>query len=141
MTFDGVWRSSYIRQFAPGLKYGVAHWPENVPGVTDFTVAESDMLVIPRGAKHPREAWAFIKYMSSPNLSAQRYEDLSGIELACFLQEKGSPLTQWSPYFEANNPDNRDLKIFRDLAESPHAVHEPQDGNRRPIWDCPANRF
>jgi hypothetical protein len=68
--------------------------------------------------------------LSSPNFSAERREELQGVELLCFLQEKGSPLAQWSPYFEANNP-NPDLKIFRRLAESPHAIVPPKMG----IWD------
>lgn len=129
MVFDGVYRSHFIRQFAPGLKYGVADWPEAQSGIHDFTVAEADMLAIPRGARHPREAWEFLRYLSSPHLSAERREELQGVELLCFLQEKGSPLVRWSPYFEANNP-NPDLKIFRQLAESPHAIVPPKMG----IW-------
>ena len=130
MIIDGVYRSPFIHQFAPGLKYGVANWPEAQPGVSDFTVAEADMLAIPRGAKHPREAWAFLKYVSSPNLSAQREEDLRGVELLCFLQEKGSPLAQWSPYFTAHNP-NPDIAVFRNLGESPHAIAPPKIG----VWE------
>jgi multiple sugar transport system substrate-binding protein len=130
MVFDGVWRSHFIRQFSPGLNYGVAGWPEVQPGIADFTIADADMLVIPRGAKHPREAWEFLRYVSSPNLSAQRMEDLQGVELVCYLQEKESPLAQWSPYFESHHP-NRDIKVFRQLAESPHAVRMPAMG----IWE------
>jgi ABC-type glycerol-3-phosphate transport system substrate-binding protein len=130
MMFDGVWRNHFIRQFAPGMSYGVAGWPEARPGIGDFTVADADMLVIPRGALHPREAWTFLRYVSSPNLSAQRLEDLRGVELLCYLQEKVSPLAQWSPYFEAHNP-NPDIGIFRRLAESPHAIHVPEMG----VWE------
>jgi len=130
MLFDGVWRSHYIHQFAPGLKYGVTGWPEVQPGITDFTIADADMLVIPAGTKHPREAWEFLRYVSSPNLSAQRAEDLTGTELVCFLQEKASPLEQWSPYFASHHTDP-DIAIFRRLADSPHAVMVPQVG----IWE------
>jgi ABC-type glycerol-3-phosphate transport system substrate-binding protein len=130
MLFDGVWRSHFIHLFAPGMDYGVSGWPEAQPGIDDFTVADSDMLVIPAGSKHPREAWAFLKYVSSPNLSAQRLEDLRGVELVCYLQEKGSPLAQWSPFFETHHP-NRDIEIFRRLGESPHAVQVPKIG----IWE------
>jgi len=127
MMFDGVWRSYYINMFAPGMNYGVAAWPEAQPGVTDFTVAGADMLTIPRGTKHPREAWEFLRYVSSPNLSAQRQEELTGVELLCFLQEKASPLEKWSPYFESHHPD-RDIKVFRQLGESSHVAHEPKIG-------------
>jgi len=130
ILLDGVWRYNYIQQFAPGLSYGITGWPEAVPGVDDFTIAESDMLVIPRGAKHPREAWEFLKFVSSPNLAAQSLDQLSGVELLCYYQMKASPLTQWSPYFAAHHP-NPYIGIFRHLAESPHAITAPKIG----IWD------
>jgi ABC-type glycerol-3-phosphate transport system substrate-binding protein len=130
MLFDGAWRSHFIRQFAPGMNYGVAGWPEVRPGIGDFTLATADLLVIPHGAKHPREAWEFLKFVSSPNLTAQSFEDLRGVELLCYLQEKESPLAQWSPYFTTHNP-NRDVRVFRQLAASPHAIHAPAMG----IWD------
>jgi ABC-type glycerol-3-phosphate transport system substrate-binding protein len=130
IIFDGVWRSHFIRQFAPGMNYGVAGWPEAQPGITDFTIADGDMLVIPRGAKHPREAWEFLRFVSSPNLTAQRLEDLQGVELLCYLQEKESPLAQWSPYFESHHP-NRDISVFRQLAQSLHAIPMPAMG----IWE------
>jgi ABC-type glycerol-3-phosphate transport system substrate-binding protein len=121
LLFDGVWRYNYIQQFAPGLNYGVTTWPEAVPGVDDFTIADSDMLVIPRGAKHPQEAWEFLKYVSSPNLNAQTLDQISGVERLCFLQQKASPLAQWSPFFANHNP-NPYIAIFRKMADSPHAV-------------------
>jgi multiple sugar transport system substrate-binding protein len=130
ILIDGVWRNSYIQQFAPGMNYGVAGWPEAAPGITDFTAADADMLVIPRGSKHPREAWEFLKFVSSANTSAQSFDELQGMELLCYLQKKASPLQQWSPYFETHHP-NPDIRIFRELAESPHAVRVPSMG----IWD------
>ena len=130
ILFDGVWRYSYIQQFQPGLNFGVAGWPEAQPGINDFTVAEADMLVIPRGAKHPHEAWEFLKYVSTPNLAAQSLDELSGVERLCYLQKKASPLSQWSPFFTTHNP-NPYIGIFRQLAESPHAVSAAQMG----IWD------
>ncbi len=130
MLFDGVWRYNYIQQYAPGLNYGITTWPEALPGIDDFTVAEADMLVIPRGARHPREAWEFLKYVSSPNLAAQSLDELSGAERLCYMQQKASPLTQWSPFFAAHHP-NPYIPIFRQLAESPHAVSVPKIG----IWN------
>jgi ABC-type glycerol-3-phosphate transport system substrate-binding protein len=127
MIFDGAWRDHYIRQFAPGLKYGAAAWPAAQPGVNDFTMAEPDMLVIPRGCKHPREAWEFLRFIATPNLAAQSFDELSGGELLCYLQEKPSPLTQWSPFFAAHHP-NPNVAIFRKLAQSPHAVSVPKMG-------------
>jgi multiple sugar transport system substrate-binding protein len=127
MIFDGAWRDHYIRKFAPGLKYGVEGWPAAQPGVNDFTVADADMLMIPRGCKHPREAWEFLRFLSTSNPAAQSFEELRGSELLCFLQEKPSPFAQWSPYFTAHNA-NPNVAIFGRLAESPHAVSLPKMG-------------
>ena len=127
MIFDGVWRDFYIRHFAPGMSYGVAGWPAAQPGVNDFATADSDMLAIPRGCKHPKEAWEFLRYISTPNLAAQSFDQLRGDELLCFLQEKPSPFVQWSPYFASHHP-NPNVAIFRRLAESPHTITFPQMG-------------
>ena len=129
MVFQGVWMNNYLSQYAPGIEYGVAPWPATKPGLENFTVADADVLAIPRGAKHPREAWEFIKFVSANNPDAQRFEDLRGMELVCYLQQKNSPLRQWSPFFEQHHPHPH-IKLFRQLAESPNAVHIPKLG----IW-------
>jgi len=127
ITFQGVWFDNYIRQYKPGLEYGVAPWPEIVPGVKDFAMAEADVLTIPRGARNPQAAWAFIKYANSHNPNAHSREELTGIELTCFLQAKSSPLRSWSPYFEEHHPHPY-IAMFRALSASPHAVSVPQIG-------------
>ncbi|ATC63842.1 hypothetical protein CMV30_07720 [Nibricoccus aquaticus] len=127
MVFQGVWFDNYIRQYKPGLDYGVGPWPEAVAGVKDFAMAEADVLVIPRGAKNPRAAWEFIKFANTSNAAAKTREDLTGIELTCFLQAKSSPLREWSPFFEKRHP-HPFIGIFRELSASPHAVSVPQVG-------------
>jgi multiple sugar transport system substrate-binding protein len=129
MVLQGVWFDNYIRQYKPGLDYGVGPWPEAVAGVKDFAMAEADVLVIPRGAKNPRAAWEFIKFANSHNAEARTREELSGIELTCFLQAKSSPLRSWSPFFETKHPHPY-IAIFRELSASPNAVSVPQMG----IW-------
>jgi multiple sugar transport system substrate-binding protein len=99
------------------------------PELADFAMAEADMLGIPRGAKHPKEAWEFIKFVSSNNPNAQSRDELTGMELLCFLQQKNSPLRQWSPFFEQHHPHPY-IELFRRLAERPRAVHIPKIG----IW-------
>ena len=129
MELQGVWMDNFINQFAPGLEYGVAPWPMVRSGQEDFTVADSDMLAIPRGAKHPKEAWEFIRFISSINPKAQSEAELRGMELLCYLQKKHSPLREWSPFFEQHHP-HRYVALFRRLAESPNAIHIPKIG----IW-------
>jgi len=129
MVFQGVWLNNYLRQYAPNLDYGVAAWPAVHAGEPPFTIVEGDMLVIPRGSKHPREAWEFLDYVSSSNAQAQSFEELRGLELTCFLQEKNSPLRVWSPYFSQHHP-HPFISVFRELARSPRAYHAPAMG----VW-------
>ena len=93
-------------------------------------MADADLLVIPRGSKHPREAWEFIKFVSTINPTAQRREDLRGGELLCYLQQKNSPLRAWSPFFTEHHPHPY-IGVFRQLAASPRAIHIPKLG----IWE------
>jgi ABC-type glycerol-3-phosphate transport system substrate-binding protein len=129
MVFQGVWLNNYMRQYAPSLDYGVAAWPATREGAPPFANVEGDMLIIPRTAKHPREAWEFLKYLNSCNPHAQTREELQGIELLSFLQERNSPLREWSPYFTNHHPHPY-IKVFRELARSPGYYHVPKMG----IW-------
>ncbi|MEZ5278571.1 MAG: ABC transporter substrate-binding protein [Opitutaceae bacterium] len=131
MVFQGVWFDNYMSQFAPGLDYGVAPWPEaggGAPGAP-FAVADADMLVIPRGTRHPREAWEFVKYVNSENPAAESKDELGGMELLCLLQAKNSPLRLWSPYFLRAHPHPY-IEVFRELAQSPRVTHIPLVG----VW-------
>lgn len=129
MVFQGVWFNNYIRQYAPGLDYGVAPWPAVHPGDAPYTIAEADMLVVPRGAKNARAAWQFLKHLTTVNRNARSREELQGVELVCYLQEKSSPLREWSPYFTERHPHPY-IGIFRELARSPRADFTPRIG----IW-------
>lgn len=129
IVLQGVWFNNYINQYAPGLDYGVAPWPLRHEGEAPYSIGEADMLVVPAGARHPREAWEFIRYVSSPDLAARSRDELRGIELLCYLQEKNSPLKEWSPYF-AGAHKHPFIGVFRELARSPRADFTPKMG----IW-------
>lgn len=136
MVLQGVWLNNYLRQFAPGLDYGVCAWPVADPKVGPYTVVEADMLVIPRGAHHPKAAWEFLKYISSINPNARSREELKGQELLCYLQEKNSPLRVWSPFFSQHHP-HPFINVFRDLARLPNAGHVVRMG----IWSQYSREF
>ncbi len=129
MVYQGVWLNNYMRQFAPGLDYGVCAWPAVRPGDEPFTVLGADMLAIPRGARHPKEAWEFLKYVASSNPSARTRDELLGIEFLCYEQEKNSPLRVWSPFFAERHPHPY-IAEFRELARLPRATGIPMMG----IW-------
>ncbi len=75
MVVDGSWKLDGIARYAPDLDFAVA--PAPVPaarlkgeGVFKgqapyITWTGGSSLAIPRGASHPKEAWRFIKWMTS----------------------------------------------------------------------------
>ena len=115
MELQGVWMHNFIDMYAPGMEWAAAPFPSAVPGVENVTIADEDIIVIPRGSRHPREAWEFIKFSNS-----QR-----GMEILCSGQRKFSPLRKASDAFWEKHPHPY-ITLFRDLAESPNVVHHPK---------------
>jgi multiple sugar transport system substrate-binding protein len=62
---DGEWQSVSIKKFAPNLEWGVAPlpYPAAQPNLAGTTQVTTSTLFIPRNAKHPKEAWEFMKYL------------------------------------------------------------------------------
>jgi len=122
MVLQGVWMSNFIDEYAPRLKgrWGAAPFPSAVPGLEKVTLVEEDILVIPKGARHPEEAFAFIAFVNSQE----------GSELLAMGQKKFPPLKEISPSFVANHP-NPYIDVFIDLARSPNAHYPPMIG----IWN------
>lgn len=118
---QGVWMANFIQNNNPKLQWSAAPfpYPDGHPELKDPSVIDLDILVIPRGAKHPEEAFQFIKFVESQK----------GMELLCTLQKKHSPLIKQSPGFIANHP-NPYIKVFQMLAASPNAYATPKS----PVW-------
>lgn len=116
MVLQGVWIHNFIKNYAPpDFEWGAAPFPtadpEKLPNVT---IAGCDVLVIPAGASHPKEAFEFISYVNSQKV----------MEKLCMGQLKFTPLRDCSPEFLANHP-NPYIKVFADLAKSPNATALP----------------
>ncbi|MBC8010063.1 MAG: ABC transporter substrate-binding protein [Burkholderiales bacterium] len=132
MVVQGVWFNRFINEFAPGLEYGVGAWPSAAPSDSPdapFTLIDADLIVIPRGARHPEASWEFLRYLASNNPRARARAELQGMEIVCFLQQKTSPLREWSSYFTENHPHPHAL-FFKQLESSPGARHLPPSG----VW-------
>ncbi len=110
MVVQGPWMKSFIERFAPDIEWGVAPFPaaEGVAGGAPVTLAECDVLVVPRGAKHPQEAFEFIRHV-------QRREVAEKLATA---QRKFTALREVSPEFLANHP-NPAVPFFVELVRSP----------------------
>ncbi len=121
MELQGVWMYNFINMFAPKLDWAAVPFPHPAdrPDLALPTIIDEDVLCIPRGAKHPKEAFEFIKFVESQK----------GMELLCMGQKKLSPLKKVSPEFLAKHP-NKYIKLFTDLAYSKNAFATPKLG----IW-------
>jgi len=118
MVYQGPWVAKWITTYTPDLDYGVAPFP-SVTRERQNNFASTDVFVIPRGAKHPREAMAFLAWM----MRQENLEDL------CRAHGKVSPFKTPRPEFYVNHP-NPHIDTFNRLAASRDAFGYPQ----MPTW-------
>ena len=121
MELQGVWMHNFIDKYAHGLEWGAAPfpYPADRPDLEGCTPVEADVLVIPRGAKHPDEAWEFIEFVNGQQ----------GSEILNMGQRKFTPLLLVTDEFLSTHP-NPYIDVFIDLAKSPNAFVPPQ----MPLW-------
>src|SRR5262249_40895364 len=99
----------------PKMRWGAAPFPSETAGGPPVAIVDADMLAIPNGARHPREAFAFIEYLARQG----------PMEKLCLGQRKTSPLRDVSPEFRRDHP-NPYIGMFQDLAASPGATPQPR---------------
>ncbi len=114
MVLQGVWMNNYISQHAPDLEWGAAPFPVVNAGDEPVTFAGTDVLMIPRGAKHPREAFEFIKYVNQQG----------PMERLCLSHRKNSPLREVSEEFYTKHK-NPYIRMFQQLAWSKNVAYQP----------------
>lgn len=126
MQLQGVWMYNFISQNAPDMETPKRKWaatpfphPADRPDIAETTFADMDVLVIPRGAKNPKEAFEFISFVQSRK----------GMELFCMGQRKHSPLVDVSDEFYRTHP-NPFVKLFATLPYSKNVIQPPKIG----IW-------
>ena len=141
MEQQGPWMANYIDHLRPDLQrllwsrevemtkpaaerrrnyaWACAPFPSAVPGLENVSYGTFDVLVIPRGAKHKREAFEFLAYVNRQDV----------MEALNMMHCKNSPLAEVSDHFLNNHP-NPYIGVFENLARSPNARGVPQN----PIW-------
>ena len=126
MEIQGVWMYNYITKYSPQMQTPVLDWvavpfpyPADRPDRKNTAFVDEDIVVIPRGAKHPKEAFEFLAFLQSQK----------GMEQLCLLQRKHSPLAKASDEFYSKHP-NPYIKLFTTLAQSKNYVTPPKIG----IW-------
>jgi ABC-type glycerol-3-phosphate transport system substrate-binding protein len=115
MEQQGPWMANTIHVFAPSMDndWAAAPFPSDDPNLRNVTFCPFDALMIPKGCKHPREAFEFIAYVNRQDV----------MEKLCMSHCKNSPLAKVSDNFLNHHP-NRYIRVFEDLAASPNA-HGP----------------
>ena len=112
MTLQGVWIYNFIKNYAPpDFEWGVAAFPSVDPDkLKDVTVAATDVLVLPTGGKHLKEAFDFLRYVNSQ----------APLEKLCLAQRKFTPLRRVSDDFFRQHPDPY-IRKYVELANSPNS--------------------
>ncbi len=123
---NGPWKANYIRVYRPGIKWFAVPFPHPAdrPDLADRSNLSQDVLVIPRGAHHPKEAFEFIRYI-------QRQDVMEGL---CIAHTKNSPLRKVSEHFFKVH-GNPYIRLFDKLARGPGAFYPPQIGILPKIQD------
>jgi ABC-type glycerol-3-phosphate transport system substrate-binding protein len=115
MILQGVWLGQFIQANGPeGFEWSAAPFPVSDPSLGTVAVVDSDVIAIPAGARHPREAAEFLKFLATP----------AGIEPLCRDHFKASPLRSTSAEFYADHPHPR-IDLFRDLGRRERGYRSP----------------
>ncbi|MBS1708560.1 MAG: ABC transporter substrate-binding protein [Armatimonadetes bacterium] len=120
-VLQGVWMANFIQKYVPDLDWGASPFPvpASHPELVGKVIVDMDIIVLPRGSKHAKEGFEFIKFVQSRE----------GMELLCMGQKKFSPLIDVSPEFYAKHP-NPYVRMFRDQALDKNAFAAP----KTPVW-------
>jgi len=67
MTIDGEFRTAFLADEHPELEYGTAPMPvdDANPSLYGAGYVTGNIAGIPKGAKHPEQAWALLKYLAT----------------------------------------------------------------------------
>ncbi|MEN6478950.1 MAG: ABC transporter substrate-binding protein [Anaerolineales bacterium] len=109
MDIGGCWDPAFYKLNAPDLNYGVAAIPYSDPQYANATIVGTNPIVVPVGAKHPKEAMEFAVFFAmNKDISREYAAVISNIpqiksEVGTFTDD---PVT----------------KFFAELSTSPNAV-------------------
>ncbi|MEU4444857.1 ABC transporter substrate-binding protein [Actinosynnema sp. NPDC050801] len=64
MMMDGEYRTAFLEDQAPDLRFGTAPFPTVEPGLYGIGFTTGTIMGVPKGAKNPGAAWELIKHLS-----------------------------------------------------------------------------
>ena len=119
MTFSGQWNTYWAYHYSPQTHYGIAPlpFPAAHPERSGTVWLGGNLFCIPRGARHPKEAWDFLAWSQSPEGQRRFAMSLHGIpNLRASLRDPALRTgAAWRPQYGR----------FMDLSDSPNAAHFP----------------
>jgi multiple sugar transport system substrate-binding protein len=122
MIVQGPWVANLVKAFKPGFEYGVAPFPTadgsgavgGVGGAGPVGLIDTDVIVIPRGAKDPEASMEFIAWTQRRDM----------VELLATAHCKPSPLLDQSEGFIASHP-NTGIAVHDAILRSERAFVAP----------------
>jgi multiple sugar transport system substrate-binding protein len=119
MAIDGSWVIRFIMENVPELDKNIsaAFIPASSPELYGTSFIDINPQLIPTGAKHPKEAWEFIKWLTTNQEVTSSFSDL----VANIPQLKDAPKTSLM-----NDPR---FSVFIDMASSEKARAFPKLSN------------
>jgi multiple sugar transport system substrate-binding protein len=68
MVVNGEWLPTFITKYKPDLDYGIGYLPydESAPQAKNSGNIATNLIVMPKDAKHQQQAWEFIAYANTP---------------------------------------------------------------------------
>jgi multiple sugar transport system substrate-binding protein len=116
MAEDGEWRVAFIQREHPELKYGTAPMAvaDNHPELYGSGHVNGTIIGIPKGVKHPDEAWALVKYLTTnTHFLAQFSNGIRNVPTT--LASARSPEIKPDPHFAP----------FLNIINNPHSTTAP----------------
>lgn len=130
MLVDGQWRVEDMRKFAPTMEYQAVPIPYPPFGRPKASWVNGNFMIIPRGARHPREALEFAKFWSGWRNEAV------GAEIATWGGWiPASPALTRQPAYRAYLKRNPRFRTFLDVAGSPNVRITPVIPVQAFYWD------
>jgi multiple sugar transport system substrate-binding protein len=85
-----------LRDYGENVNFGIAPLPEKEPGNGHATWGGGFVAEIPKGSKHPDEAWEFLKYLT--DVQAQEYWAVKGFDNVANIEasKKAANSTEFS---------------------------------------------
>ncbi|PZE22916.1 ABC transporter substrate-binding protein [Paenibacillus xerothermodurans] len=118
---EAVTFQTQLRDYGKGLDYGIAPIPEKAPGAGHLSVGGGFVLEIPRGAKHPAEAFEFMKYLT--DTGPQTHWAQKNFDNVANKAASNDPQLQSDPVYQAAVENLKVTKLY------PTPLHAPDYKN------------